>query len=211
MVGPSSSHTAGAVRIGLVARHLLGEPPIRIRAGLHGSFAATGRGHATDRALMAGLMGFAPDDPRLKNSLELAAEAGWEVTWEDVDLGEDVHPNSAQLELHGQSGATLRLSASSVGGGMVRVFEVDGFATSFDGALETLALWHQDKPGYLAKVTALLAIVEANIATIRTSRSGRGAEAFTVIEVDAALPHDCLSLMGRIPASRKLRHFDRLP
>ncbi|MCX7868909.1 MAG: L-serine ammonia-lyase, iron-sulfur-dependent subunit beta [Terrimicrobiaceae bacterium] len=211
MIGPSSSHTAGAVRIRLVARHLLGEQPARAAIGLHGSFAATGQGHATDRALAAGLLGFGPADSRVKESLALAEERGISVTFAATDLGEDAHPNSALIELEGSSGGRLKLVASSIGGGMIRVLAVDEFATSFDGALETLVLWHADRPGYLAKITALLAIVEANIATIRTSRAGRGGGALTVIEVDAPLPPDCLSLVRRIAATSKFRHFSRLP
>lgn len=211
MIGPSSSHTAGAVRIGLAARQLLGEAPCHTTVELHGSFAATGKGHATDRALIAGLLGFAPDDERLKQSIELAAAAELEFSFSEVDLGEDVHPNSARLSIRGLSGNALRVTGSSIGGGMIRIISVDEFATSFDGAFETLLLWHADKPGYLAKVTALLAIVEANIATIRTSRLGRGTEALTVIEVDAPLPDDCLSLLRKISATSALRHFERLP
>jgi L-serine dehydratase len=211
MVGPSSSHTAGAARIGLAARVLLGRPPERAAIGLHGSFAATGKGHATDRAIVAGLLGMSPDDARLEHSLAAARDAGMEVEITDVDLGEDAHPNSAQITLDGRGGGRLLLTASSTGGGMITITGVDGFETSFDGRLGTVVLWHADTPGYLAKVTMLLAIVEANIATIRTSRRGRGTGALTVIEVDAPLPPDCLGLLGKIAATNALRHFDHLP
>lgn len=208
MVGPSSSHTAGACRIGLVARHLLADAPTEASIGLHGSFAATGSGHATDRALVAGLLGCAPDDEALKNSL--SAEAGLRFTFADIDLGEDAHPNSARLEVNSAQGETHTLVAASVGGGMIDVREIDGYATSFGGQSETLLLWHDDRPGFLAKVTTLLACVEANIATIRTSRQGRGAQALTVVELDTTLPDDCLSLMRRLPSVHTLRHLPRL-
>jgi L-serine dehydratase len=211
MVGPSSSHTAGACRIGLVARRLLPAPPVRAEIGLHGSFAATGSGHATDLAIVAGLLGLAPDDSRIKDSHVLAKSQGLHFAISTVDLGDEAHPNSARLVAETAAGESHTLEAASTGGGMIDVRSVDGYATSFGGQCETLLLWHADTPGFLAKVTTLLACAEANIATIRTSRHGRGANAFSVIEVDQTLPEDCLSVMGRISAVRALRHFSRLP
>jgi L-serine dehydratase len=211
MVGPSSSHTAGACRIGLIAHRLFASPPVRAEIGLHGSFAATGSGHATDRAIVAGLLGLATDDPRLKDSHALAASQGLQFTISHVDLGEDAHPNSARIVAETAGGESHTIEAASTGGGMIDVRLVDGYATSFGGQSETLLLWHADKSGFLAKVTTLLACAEANIATIRTSRHGRGADAFSVIEVDQPLPEDCLSVMARMSAVRALRHFSRLP
>lgn len=211
MIGPSSSHTAGAVRIGLLARSLLGAAPTTARIELHGSFAATGKGHATDRALVAGLLEFATDDERLKESLELAEKAGLAVSFEETDLGEDVHPNTARVTLETAYGAKCVVAGSSIGGGMIVIGKVDGYATSFSGESETLVLWHRDNSGYLAKVTTLLACVEANIGTIRTSRRGRGAEALTVLEVDAPLPEDLLRLLGCVPATRQVRNLGKLP
>jgi len=211
MVGPSSSHTAGACRIGLIARALCATRPSRAIIGLHGSFAATGIGHATDRAIVAGLLGMAPDDARIKESFAVAEEAGLACEIRGVDLGEDAHPNSARIEVFTDDGDDHVLVGASTGGGMIEVREVDGYATCFGGQLETLLLWHSDKSGFLAKVTALLACVDANIATIRTSRHGRGAEALTVIEVDAPLPDDCLSLLGKISSVCSVCHIDRVP
>ncbi|MBE2205633.1 MAG: L-serine ammonia-lyase, iron-sulfur-dependent, subunit beta [Chthoniobacterales bacterium] len=211
MVGPSSSHTAGACRIGIIARHLFAGTPREATIELHGSFASTGTGHATDRALVAGLLGFAPDDERIKDAFSQAATLGLHFEILSADFGEDAHPNSARLTVKGENGEDHSLLAASVGGGMVEVREVDGYTTSFGGQLETLLLWHEDKPGFLAKVTALLSCVEANIATIRTSRKGRGAEALSVIEVDVPLPDDCLSLLAKISPTRTVRHFSRLP
>jgi L-serine dehydratase len=211
MVGPSSSHTAGAVRIGLVLRAILGGPLRQAEIALHGSFAATGHGHATDRALVAGLMGLAPDDEGLKDSLSAAAGQGIPISFSEIDLGEEAHPNSARLSATSTSGESHSLIGSSIGGGTIRIVEMDGYPTSFGGELETLLLWHQDKSGFLAKVTALLSCVEANIATIRTSRQSRGTDAVTIIELDAPLSGDCLSLLEKIPATRTVRHFHRLP
>ena len=205
MVGPSSSHTAGAVRIGWVARSLCREAPRRVRIELHGSFAATGRGHATDRALASGLLGHTPEDERLKDSLELAAAAGIEVSFESADLGEEAHPNTARLHLDGPDNEHHVVTGSSVGGGVVEITSVDGFKTRFGGNLDTLVLWHGDHPGYLAKITGLFACADMNIATIRTSRRSRGTEALTVIECDAPpLPEVC-SLLERIESTTALR------
>ena len=210
MVGPSSSHTAGAARIGLLARRLLGEAPVRAVLRLHGSFAATGRGHATDRALIAGLLDFSPDNPDLPRAPELAAAAGLGFTFEAVDLGEAAHPNTACIELAGAT-AGLRLTAASLGGGIIEVVEIDGYATSFRGDLHTLVCWHEDRSGFLARVTAVLACAELNIATLRTSRQGRGDDALTVIETDGAPPADALGLLGRHSTIRRLRAISPLP
>jgi L-serine dehydratase len=210
MVGPSSSHTAGAVRIGLLARLLLGGAPVSAKIGLHGSFAATGKGHATDRGLVAGLLGWSPDDERIKDALTLAEQAGLKVAFETIDLGEAAHPNSARLELADAAGETLDLVAASVGGGSVEVTQIDGFFTLLTGALDALAVWHQDRPGFLAHVTAVLACVESNIATIRTARRHRGADALTVIELDAVPHAEVAGLLQKIDHVRKLRVLPRL-
>ena len=208
MVGPSSSHTAGAVRIGLLGHLLLGGAPQQAVIGLHGSFAATGRGHATDRGIVAGLLGWRPDDERLKDALALAQAAGVVVTFEAVDLGDAAHPNSARLRL-ARGGETVSLTAASVGGGNVEASELDGLSVSFSGSLDALVMWHQDQPGFLAHVTAVLACVNANIATIRTARAHRGAAAITVIELDATPEPEVTALLSRIDPVTKLRVLPR--
>lgn len=211
MIGPSSSHTAGAVRIGLVANCLAEGHVKKTTIELHGSFAATGKGHATDRALVAGLLGFAPDDDRLKDSLSIARQQGMEITFQDTDLGEDHHPNTTRITVESASGEKHSLIGSSIGGGRIEIKSIDDYPTCFGGELETLILWNPDRPGYIAKVTAVLACVEANIATIRTSRGPRGTEALTVIEVDGHLIPECLSLINHIPQTIRLRFLRRLP
>ena len=201
MIGPSSSHTAGAVRIGLAARHLLGDQPRMARIGLHGSFAATGRGHATDRGLVAGLLGWAADDERLKDSLEFAAKAGLEVEFHHTDLGESIHPNSACVDLNGE----LVCVASSIGGGSIETVSVDGYAVRFSGSLDTLVIWHEDRQGFLAHVTSVLACIDSNIASMRTARVRRGAEALTVIEMDSAPQVEVPALLRKIDHVKKLR------
>lgn len=203
MIGPSSSHTAGACRIGWAARRVLGEAPRRVEVGLHGSFAATGDGHGTKEALAAGLLGFAPDDERLPKALELAAAGGVEIVFRDADLGSEVHPNSADLVMEG---ATRRekVTASSTGGGAVLLTAIDGHEVQLTGHLDTFLLWHNDTPGFLARITALLACVEINVASIRTSRTERGEAALTAIEIDSYLPLPLLGLLDHVPSV--LRH-----
>ena len=209
MVGPSSSHTAGAIRVGRAARALLGAPPVHARIGLHGSFAATGAGHATDRGLVAGLLGFATDDERMKDAFDHARAAGLTVEFETAHLGDQVHPNTASLDCASAEGLRRRLIASSIGGGMVQVVSVDGFPASFTGALDTLVLWHSDVAGFLARVTAIIACVETNIAAIRTARQHRGESALTVVEMDAPLPASALDLLGRLRSVTDVRMLER--
>jgi len=211
MIGPSSSHTAGAVRIGLLARGLLGENLKTARILLHGSFAATGYGHATDRGLVAGLLGWMPDDDRLKNSLEAASGQNLEIAFENTDLGESVHPNSVRMELNLGMADELVLLASSIGGGSVETVCVDGYEVRFLGTLPTLVIWHVDKSGFLAQVTSLLAYTEANIASIRTARKCRGADALTVIELDSPPEAEIAILLQRIKHVSKLRVLSPLP
>lgn len=210
MVGPSSSHTAGACRIGWAARAILGEAPLRAHLRLHGSFLATGEGHGTREALAAGLLGFAPDCEKLKDALQLAPQNGMEITFGAIDLGPQAHPNSVCLDLAGPS-AKLSLTASSIGGGSVRIGELDGFPVEIPGTLSTLILWHRDAPGFLAHVTALLSCVEINVAGIRTSRRDRGAEALTVIEIDGRFPTEVLALLKSMPAISRLTTLPVLP
>lgn len=211
MIGPSSSHTAGAVRIGLLGRQLLGAPPCTVTVSLHGSFAATGKGHATDRGIVAGILGWSPDDERLKDSLSEASSLGIDVRFETVDLGDAVHPNTAALKLIDSSGTTLDLLASSIGGGSIESVSIDGFPIRLESTLDTLVLWHEDRLGFLARVTSVLACVEANIATIRTARAGRGAEALTVVELDAAPPPEVPALLAKARHISRLRLLSPLP
>lgn len=187
MVGPSSSHTAGAVRMGRVARHLLGSQPVRAEILLHGSFAATGAGHGTDRAIVAGLLDLAPDDPAIPHSLRLAREAGMEVSIRPVDL-RSAHPNTAILNLTNGAGRALSVSASSLGGGRIRVNAIDGMEASFSGDQPTLIIRNEDRPGIVSEVSYALSRRNANIATMQLYRDRRGGLAVMVIECDAPLP-----------------------
>lgn len=183
MVGPSSSHTAGAARIGRVARMLLGEEAARARVTLYGSFAKTYRGHGTDRALVAGVMGMEPDDVRLPDALDLARGRGLDVTFETAE-GEGLHPNTARVELWGGRGAHVEVLGSSVGGGAIRVTEIDGMAVNITGQRQTFVVLHRDVPGLIAAVTDVLAESGANICDFHLARERKGGDAVMSIEVE---------------------------
>lgn len=210
MVGPSSSHTAGACRIGWMARALLNETPRKATIYLHGSFLATGQGHGTDQALVAGLLGFGTDDERLKDSFEHAKTAEMQFEFQPIDLGAQAHPNSAQIVISGAQNQ-LTLEASSVGGGSIVVSRIDDFQVELKGTLDTLAIWHRDERGFLSGITAVLACANLNVATIRTSRGERGKNAFTAIELDGGCPADVLSVINRAPAISRVAHVPILP
>jgi L-serine dehydratase len=191
MVGPSSSHTAGALRLGLLARGLLGQAPTRARIGLHGSFATTYQGHGTDRAVAAGLLGMAPDDPRIPDSLAIARAEGLDLVFEAVDLGPEAHPNTLVFDLEAE-GDRARLVGSSIGGGAVRVSEVNDRPVELTGRFDTLIVIARDVPGTTAAITRLLAEEGVNIAFLEVGREKRGGEATMIIEADHPIPESVL-------------------
>ena len=207
MVGPSSSPTAGAVRIGRLTRALLGAAPVRAEIRLHGSFSATGRGHGTDRALTAGLLGMEADDPRLPQSLSLAREVGLYVTFEPVTLPH-AHPNTAVLTVTAADGRTLTVTAASLGGGRVKVTGVDDLEVSFSGDLPTLLLRNRDRPGIVAEVAQLLSAAGVNIATLHLHREGRGGLAAMVVESDQPLPGGLLKALAETDGIESVRYLD---
>lgn len=199
MIGPSSSHTAGAARLGKLAATILGEAPIDAIIELHGSFAQTYRGHGTDKALVAGLLGFGTADERLKDALDIAARTGLSVNFVTVDLG-DVHPNTAALYLTGASGRKVRVVGSSIGGGNVVITEIDGYPVELTGQYATLITTHDDQPGVIALITQVLAKERVNIAFMRVSRQERGAQALLILEADQTIPEHVLQAVRAIPA-----------
>lgn len=183
MVGPSSSHTAGAVRLGQVARAVLGGQPTEATIELHGSFAQTGQGHGTDRGIVAGLLGLATDDPDLRRSFELAEQAGLRFSFEEVDLGEDAHPNTARLTVSNDQ-RTVQVTGCSIGGGLVEITNVDGYDVHFGCEFDTLLVLAEDRPGTINQVTGWLARQGINIAFLRVERDKRGGDAIMIIETD---------------------------
>ena len=186
MVGPSSSHTAGACRLGLLARNLVGGTPQHARIELHGSFARTGEGHGTDKAIAGGLMGFKPDDERIRLALEIADREGLSYNFEKTKLGEDdIHPNSVRITVErGERKAVM--FGSSLGAGRVLVSEIDGFPVEVHGNYHTIVLVAEDVKGSVARIATILADDGMNIATLRLTRKERGGDAFMVIELDEA-------------------------
>lgn len=198
MIGPSSSHTAGAVRIGRVAAEILGEPVRTARIGLCGSFAQTYRGHGTDKALVAGILGFAPDDARIRDSLTLARQAGLDFSFETRSLA-GAHPNTAILELWGKSGASCQVQGASVGGGNILISRINEMETCVTGQRDTLIVLHRDVPGMIAAVTGRVADSGVNIGNFRLSRPHKGAEAVMTIETDGAVAPALLDELRAVP------------
>src|SRR5215467_11096919 len=183
MVGPSSSHTAGACRLGLLARGLVGGTPERAKIELHGSFARTGEGHGTDKAIVAGLMGFRPDDDRIRNALEIAEREGLDYRFEKTTIDEEAHPNTVRITLE-RGDRTAIMVGSSLGAGRVLVTEIDGYPVEVSGSYHTIVLVAEDIPGSVARIAGILADHAINIATLRLTRKERGGDAFMVIEID---------------------------
>ncbi|HZK83503.1 MAG TPA: L-serine ammonia-lyase, iron-sulfur-dependent subunit beta [Desulfosporosinus sp.] len=198
MVGPSSSHTAGAVRLGGMARKILGEEPVQGTISLHGSFAKTGKGHGTNLALIAGLLGMQPDDERIPEAIEMAKERGQNFSFRIADLG-DVHPNTVKFELLGKTGCHTQVVGSSIGGGAIVIREINDFQVEIRGNYPTIVILHQDLPGLVAQVTLLLATAQTNIARMLVSREKRGAQALMVLETDEKIEDAVLALMRRLP------------
>ncbi|UOF89210.1 L-serine ammonia-lyase, iron-sulfur-dependent subunit beta [Fodinisporobacter ferrooxydans] len=197
MIGPSSSHTAGAARIGRVARQLFGDQPEHACITLYGSFARTYRGHGTDVALTGGLLGFDTFDDRIKQSLQLAKESGVEVQFR---TSEEIvsHPNTARIQLRG-NGRTLDVTGISIGGGAIEILDIDGFKVSMAAVGPTLAILHMDKKGVIAQVTASLAAHNYNIAHMEVCRFAPGAQALMIMEADLPISATACEVLERIP------------
>ena len=208
MVGPSSSHTAGAVRIGRMARTLLGEEPVKAAMHLHGSFAETGVGHGTDMALVAGLLGMRSDDYDIPNSFEIAHERGLEFSFDEVDL-RDAHPNRVLLELEGAEGAKMSMQACSVGGGRIMVDKIDGVALNFTGNYNTLIIHNKDERGYISNITQALTMARVNIANMSVNRDMRGGSAIMVIETDEPVPEVILNLLGNLTGMLRITYYEK--
>lgn len=183
MIGPSSSHTAGAVRLGLMARKILGETVVKAEINLHGSFAQTYRGHGTDKALIAGILGFSPEDERIRDALTLAQEQGIDYSFQTVNL-DDAHPNTAVIYLVGVTGRVARVRGASVGGGNILITNIDGYSVELTGQYPALITIHRDRPGVITQVTQILSRYEVNIAFMRVSRQNRGETAMMIMELD---------------------------
>jgi len=207
MVGPSSSHTAGACRIGKIVRTIFGEIPDEVTIYLYGSFAKTYRGHGTDIALVGGVLGMEPDDLRLPNSLKIAFDSKIAVSFVVNKEQRTEHANTARLIV--KKGAhKLSVTGVSIGGGNIEVRELNGFSISLTMGVPTFIIVHQDVPGMIAKVTKVLSSEEVNIAQMNVTRSSRGEEAIMMIEVDTPHVDGMCDKIKAIPNLCNVSFFD---
>ena len=209
MVGPSSSHTAGACRLGLIARALIGGTPETAKVELHGSFARTGTGHGTDRAIAGGLLGFQPDDERLRQSLDEAARVGLQIEFENTKLRGDHHPNTARITVT-REGRRVVMIGSSIGAGRIVVTSIDGFPVEVTGSYTTLVVVAHDEPGIVAKLATALADESLNLATMRVSRHQKGGDAIHIYELDSPPGAPALARIRAVAVVKSLRVIDRV-
>lgn len=188
MIGPSSSHTAGAAVIAGVARKLIAPPLKKVEFTLYGSFAKTYRGHGTDRALLGGILGFDTDDVRIRDSFEIARQRGLEFAFIPNETEQDVHPNTADIRMENGSGQVMTVRGVSLGGGKMKITRINGVEVDFTGEYSALIVIHQDTPGVVAHITHVLSEHNVNIAFMRLFREARGHTAYSIIESDGTLP-----------------------
>jgi L-serine dehydratase len=206
MIGPSSSHTAGAARLAKIAGTIAQNDIKEVRFLLHGSFAKTYKGHGTDRALVAGILGMDPWDEDLRDSLNIALEKKLVFSFEEADLGE-VHPNTVKFIMKSHSGLETQVTGSSVGGGNILIFDVDGQKVEFTGEYPTLIITHLDVPGMIHKVSTLLFNENINIAFMNVYRKSRGSEAFMVVETDGIVDP---SVIDKIKALGNIKDIEQI-
>ncbi len=194
MIGPSSSHTAGAARLGLAANRVAGKKIESVKFFLHGSFAKTYKGHGTDKALLAGVLGFSERDERLRDSMNIARKEGITFHFIPTDLGE-VHPNSVRIEMITEEGKEVTMCGSSIGGGNIKIWSVNGFAVDMTGEKPALLTRHRDREGVISGVTRILATLEVNIVSLNCARKEKRGEASMVIELENVLDDSVLEMM----------------
>ena len=186
MIGPSSSHTAGVVRIGRVARRLLGDKPEQADIIFYNSFARTYEGHGSDRAVIAGLLDYKTDDKRIKEALDIAPTEGLKFTFRSIGNASALHPNTVRLTLR-KADRTIEVVGESKGGGLINIAEFNGFKADFSASLHTLVITARDVKGSIAFISDVLAHDDCNIATMSVSRKGKNDIACLVIEMDSGL------------------------
>lgn len=209
MVGPSSSHTAGTARLGRVAREILDEDPVEVHFYLHPPLAATYRGHGSDFALVGGSIGLNVDDPRIPEAIRIAEQMGVTIQFSEEDHG-DVNPNTVRVEIRGAN-RDVEIVGSSVGGGVIEVFRINGFQTRFKGDSPSLLLFYRDRPGMISEVTRIIADEAINIASLYCSRKQRGKDAFMQIDVDSPPTREALQRIASLQDVTEAKYLDRIP
>ncbi len=206
MIGPSSSHTAGAVRIGRFARQLLGEVPAEAHICFYGSFAETYQGHGTDLAVAGGILDYRTDDERIRESLQIAEETGIKLDF-TTGVQPGTHPNTVKIALAGEN-RKVEVTGASIGGGNIAIQGINGFEVKCSGELPTLVIEHADRQGMLAGITALFSRADVNIGYIITDRKGRTEEALTVVEADGAIPGALIEAVKKLPHVSRTAYID---
>lgn len=197
MIGPSSSHTAGAARLGKVARSIADGEIAEVTFLLHGSFAKTYKGHGTDRALVAGILGMEPSDERLRNSIDIAKEKKIKFLFKEADLG-DVHPNTVKFIMRTIENKYCEVMGSSIGGGSIQIIEVNDNEVDFSGIYETLIVTQKDVPGVINRVTSILYSANINVAFMRVFRNHKGKEATMIFEMDNKVSNELIEKIKQI-------------
>ena len=201
MVGPSSSHTAGAASIALLAGKMIGERITRVTFTLYGSFAKTYKGHGTDKALVGGILGFETDDMRIRESFNIAKESGLEFDFVcNNSDDEDIHPNTVDMEIVGESGRQLTVRGESLGGGKVMLTRINGVKVQFTGEYHALIVIQRDNPGVVAGITSVLSSWDVNIAYLRVFREEKGGLAYTIVESDEEISEKAVEVIKKNPA-----------
>ena len=190
MIGPSSSHTAGAAKIAYLAQKMITGPLIQVDFTLYGSFARTYRGHGTDRALLGGIMGFTTDDMRIRNSFEIAENEGIAFQFQPNEEETDVHPNTVDIHMVNKAGQEMTVRGESLGGGKVRISRINKVQVDFTGEYSAVIVIQKDRPGVVAHITKALSDRNVNIAFMRLFREGKGNIAYTIVESDGHLPEN---------------------
>lgn len=208
MVGPSSSHTAGAVRIGYVCRKLMGEKIVTADIELYGSFLLTGKGHGTPQAIVAGLLGMTPDDARIPDSFEIAKAQGLKFTIGEAKLKE-AHPNSVLLKLTGESGKELEVIGESLGGSIINIAQIDGLPANISGDYPTLIASNMDVPGMVAKVSKVLFEAKINIAQMHLYRASRGKNSVLIAECDQEIEDKTLNDIRDLDGIMKVSYLGK--
>ena len=199
MIGPSSSHTAGAAIIAYLAQKMIAPPLRRADFRLYGSFAPTSRGHGPARALVGGILGFSADDERIRDSFALAKQQGLEFRFIPDETETDVHPNTVEIRMENAAGRVMTVRGESLGGGKVRIVGINGVKVDFTGEYNALIVVQRDKPGVVAHITKILSDRDVNIAFMRLFREQKGHTAYTIVESDQRLPEGVDALLLENP------------
>ncbi len=207
MTGPSSSHTAGAVRLGILARNIYKEIPEKVTFKLYNSYATTGKGHGTDKGLLAGLLGLTVDSCDIKNIFELPISKKIKYTFE-FEQNIDRHPNSVDFILEGKINMTI--SGNSIGAGNVEIIKIDDFSTKISGEYNTIILFYKDKPGMISRVTTLIQADNINIASLECDRNAKGQTASMCICVDGDIPESLIKSIENIEDVYFVRNVKKL-